>query len=102
MKENIDYELISSKKDDNSWNIRFLNGLYTETVVQIGTITLNDEPPEDNGDHHMSFDFSVIYSPDAELTSEDVDLQDIVGDTILSIIERSIAREQGSVLTSVK
>lgn len=102
MKENIDYELVSSKDGDNSWNIRFLTGLYIETVVRIGTIKINDEPPEDNGDHHMSFDFNLIYSPDAGLTSEDVDLQDVVGDTILSIIERSIAKEQGSVLTSGK
>tara|TARA_B100001093_G_scaffold496868_1_gene543090 strand:- start:281 stop:589 length:309 start_codon:yes stop_codon:yes gene_type:complete len=100
MIENTDYELVPAANNEQAWNVRFLTGDYIETVVSIGTLTVNEEPMDDTDDHSLSFNFSLIYSPDDTLTSDDEDLQDAVGSVILHIIEKSIARDQGSVLTS--
>jgi hypothetical protein len=102
MIENTDYELVPAAGNEQAWNVRFLTGDYIETVVSIGTLTVNEEPMDDTDDHSLSFNFSLIYSPDDTLTSDDEDLQDAVGSVILHIIEKSIARDQGSVLTSGK
>ena len=40
MKENVDYEIIPDKGDEQAWNVRVLSGLYTETVLKYGVVKL--------------------------------------------------------------
>ena len=45
----------------------------------------------------MSFSFDIIYSPDSELTVNDVNLQDFAGALLEKVMARGI--EEGSVVT---
>ena len=45
----------------------------------------------------MSFNFDLIYSPDSELTTENVDLQDFAGAMLEKIMANGI--KEGSVMT---
>jgi len=92
MKETVDYELVPNKDDDNAWNIRFLTGEFTETVVLIGTIKIGEETDDGSGDHHLTFSYDIVYSPDESLTPENETLQDIVGDILLEIITKHAER----------
>jgi len=86
LKENVDYELIPVDYVDNeqAWDVRLLTGIYTETVIRFGNVAVDGKADQ------MTFNFKVMESPDPELTSEDVDLQAVAGDTLLAIIEDSI------------
>lgn len=92
--ENVDYELIPS--DEDGWGIRILKGDFIETVFSFGALKVDgteDEPM-------MSFDFAVISSPDSDLTSEDIDLQLVVGDILLAVLESSISDDSVEVRES--
>ena len=89
MKENIDYEIIPDKADEQAWNVRVLRGPYTDTVLKFGTIGFKEK--------NMSFNFDIIYSPDSELTVKDVDLQDFAGTMLEKIIAQGI--KDGDVIT---
>ena len=89
MKENIDYEIIPDKADEQAWNVRVLRGPYTETVLKFGTIGFKEK--------NMSFNFDIIYSPDSELKTEDVNLQTFAGDMLEKIIAQGI--KDGDVIT---
>lgn len=88
-KENETYALVPGGDGDQHWLVRFLEGPFAETVIQFGSITVNEED-EDT----MSFNFFVESSPDSELTSENVDLQLWAGDVLQEIIREAI--ESGS------
>ena len=45
----------------------------------------------------MTFNFTIVTSPDPELTTEDVDFQDYVGDVLQAVIRDGM--ETGSVMT---
>lgn len=79
--ENKDYEFIPGDKDD--WQIRFLTGDFIESVIQYGTIRMEDG-------EQMTFDFHVETSPDKTLNSENEELQKHAGDILISIIEDAI------------
>ena len=79
--ENKDYEFIPGDNDD--WKIRFLTGDFIESVIQYGTIRMEDG-------EQMTFDFHVETSPDEELNSENKELQNHAGDILISIIEDAI------------
>ena len=90
-KENVDYELVPSEKhEDQAWNVRFLTGDYTETVIQFGAIKISGENMEEEDDALMTFNFDVISSPDSELTAENNGLQNSAGEILLDIIEQAI------------
>ena len=91
MKEGIDYEIIPDKADEQAWNVRSLKGQYTETVLKYGTVRFNEIPK------NMSFNFDIIYSPDSELTVNDVNLQDFAGALLEKVMAKGI--EEGSVIT---
>lgn len=90
--EGVDYELVPVEDSPNeqAWAVRILSGPYTESVIRYGNVGFN-------GDEHMTFNFGLDYSPDPDLTTEDVDFQDHVGTILLDIIERAIA--DGSLVT---
>ena len=88
--ENVTYEFIPD--EDDNWHIRILEGMYNETVIAYGVIGFNVEA-EDT----MTFDFSVVSSPDPDLTSEDEDLQEAAGDILQEIIRSSIEKDDGTI-----
>ena len=59
--ENEDYELVPG--DDESWNVRFLKGTFTETVIQFGAIRVEGSGLSEK-DVALTFDFKVMSSPD--------------------------------------
>lgn len=90
-KENVDYELVPSEKhEDQAWNVRFLTGDYTETIIQFGAIKISGENMVKDDEANMTFNFDVIYSPDSELTAENNGLQNSAGEVLLDIIEQAI------------
>lgn len=84
-KENQTYQLVPGEEGDQHWLVRFLEGPYAETVIQYGSISVNDEE-----EGTMSFNFFVESSPDSELTSDDVDLQLWAGDVLQEILREAI------------
>ena len=88
-----DYELVPSDEDEQAWNVRLLTGTFVETVLRFGAISLNEEGI-------MSFNFYVISSPDPDLTTESVELQEYAGDLLQAIIRDGM--ETGSVITKEK
>ena len=91
--ENKDYEIIPDKGDEQAWNVRVLSGLYTETVLKYGVVKFNGKGKE----KYMSFNFDIIYTPDTELTKENVELQEFAGLMLEQIMARGI--EEGNVIT---
>lgn len=92
--ENRTYEFVPDD-DGDSWHVRILEGLYNETVIKFGAISIGEQVDE-SGDSLMTFNFEVISSPDSELTSEDKDFQEFAGEILLNIIESSIKNNDGS------
>jgi hypothetical protein len=88
-KENETYVLVPGGDGDQHWLVRFLEGPFAETVIQFGSISVNEE-----AQGNMSFNFFVESSPDTELTSENVDLQLWAGDVLQEILREAI--ETGS------
>lgn len=77
--ENQDYELVPSGND--AWHVRFLTGDYVETVIQYGKLTINNE--------NLTFDFEVVSSPDLSVTDQDIGLQRVAGEVLLSVLENA-------------
>lgn len=89
-KENEHYELTPAQEEE-SWNVRYLTGYYTETVIKIGSIKIDGV--ENNEQPRLYFEYDIISSPIENLeTNEEMD--NMVGDTITSIIESAIDNEE--------
>ena len=91
MKENVDYEIIPDRADDQAWNVRVLRGPYTETVLKYGVVRFNEIPK------NMSFNFDIVYSPDTELKFSDESLQDFAGEMLEKIMVQGM--KDGDVIT---
>lgn len=91
--ETIDYELIPDPESSEAWEIRILKGDYVETVIQYGKIQFNGT----DDDPILNFDYHVKSSPILDLDPNDSDLQNFVGDLLVSIIESGI--EKGEIKT---
>ena len=91
--ENKDYEIIPDKGDEQAWNVRILSGTFTETVLKFGVVKFNGK----GKDKYMSFNFDIVYTPDTELTKDNVKLQEFAGIMLEQIMARGI--EEGNVLT---
>lgn len=87
-----DYELIPAEEDEQAWAVRVLSGDYVETVLRFGTISMNRVE-----EGVLTFDFTVISSPDPNLSTEDESLQEYAGDLLQAIIRDGI--ESGSIIT---
>jgi len=85
--ENVTYELVPSPEDEQAWNVRILDGLYNETVVKYGAISFNEH---DGTDEQLSFNFTVVESPDNDLSESDEDLQEFAGRLLEHIIVKAI------------
>ena len=86
-----DYELIPDPEDMDLWNVRILEGEYTETILKFGAISFNE-----SGEGTMTFNFHVVSSPDSSLTVEDTDLQEFAGELLEAIIRDGM--DTGSVI----
>ena len=90
-----DYELIPDPSDEQAWNVRILTGPYVETVIKFGAIAFNELE-----EGTISFNFHIVYSPDFDLTTDDVPFQEYAADVLQAIIRDGI--ESGSVITKEK
>ncbi len=82
MKQNVDFELIPA--DNNWWNIRFLEGPFTESVVQIGNLRVS------HNEASMGFDFHVVSTPDDTLSESSEDLQSAVSEVLGSLFDDAV------------
>ena len=80
MKENEDYQLIPLENDSDTWGVRITSGQFIETVIVFGAVGIDEET--DN----FTFNFDIYSSPDSDLTPDNVDLQEVCGDILQSII----------------
>ena len=87
-----DYDLIPAEEDEQAWAVRVLSGDYVESVLRFGTISMNRVE-----EGVLTFDFTVISSPDPNLSTEDENLQEYAGDLLQAIIRDGI--ESGSIIT---
>ena len=91
-KENVTYKLIPGPDHEQNWHIRILDGIFVETVVQIGTISYND-----TADGVLNYNFFIVESPDSMLTIENEELQVVVGEILEEIISSAIENNDGSI-----
>jgi hypothetical protein len=84
LEENKDYELIPG--NDEHWHIRIKNGEYIESVISFGSIKVNEESLE------MNFDFTLHYSPDDDLSVDNVDLQKHAGKILESVLMNNLEK----------
>lgn len=96
-KENETYKFEPADDDhEQAWNIRILEGMFNETVIQYGAISANEV------EGHLTFDFHVVSSPDGDLSSENVELQEAAGDILQNIIRTSIENNDGTIMMKEK
>jgi len=91
LRENTHYEIIPDKGDEQAWNVRILSGRFTETVLRYGVVKFNGKKKD------MTFNFDIVYSPDTELTVNNLELQDFAGIMLENIMEQGI--KDGQVVT---
>jgi hypothetical protein len=84
MSEGIDYELIPADADnEQAWDIRVLRGDFVETVLRYGNVSF------DGAEKCLKFNFFVISSPDPDLQTTDIDLQNTAADILEDVLEKS-------------
>ena len=85
MIENADYQLIPADNDDQ-WNVRILTGDFIETVFSFGKLKVAGE--------ELQFTYDLHYSPIEELKEDDLDLQFVVKEILVSVLESAIGTEK--------
>lgn len=89
LSENIHYDIIPADNDEHGWHIR-INEVFPETVIAFGAIEyVGDDENDENG--HLSFNFSIVSSPDADLTTEDLTFQEYCGRILNSILDKAVS-----------
>lgn len=89
MKENTDYELIPAQEgNEQSWDIRILKGDYVETVLRYGNVSYNGI------EEVLNFNFIVVSSPDPDVSTDSVPVQEVAGAILEDIIEESIKKDE--------
>lgn len=91
--EDVDYKLVPVEDSSNeqAWEVRILRGEFTETVIRYGNVAF------DGNRDCLTFNFMVSFSPDGDLTSENVDLQEHAADILEDILEK--AHSEGWLVT---
>ena len=77
-KQNVDYELIPG--ENNHWKVRVLKGDFIECVFHYGDVNFTDE------DMMITFDFTLDYTPDSDVQSDNVELQKVASNILHSIL----------------
>lgn len=84
MSEGIDYHLEPTEDGNEAgWNVR-LSSRFPETVVRFGNVSFNPE------NDCLNFSFVLLSTPESELSEEDEDLQQCVGDVLENVLENAI------------
>jgi hypothetical protein len=87
--EGVDYELIpAAQTNEQAWWIRMLTGPFPETVISFGNLSV------DGKDESIHFNFSVVESPDPELSPDNEALQQYCGMVLHDVIEMSMSRDE--------
>ena len=81
LEENVDYELVVA--DQEHWHIGIIKGEFVESVISFGAIQVGK-------DDMLHFDFQLHYSPDPDLTVEDIEIQRYAGKILESVMVSSI------------
>ena len=87
------YQIIPDKGDEQAWNVRILSGTFTETVLKYGVVKFNGK----GKDKYMSFNFEIVYTPDTELTKENLKLKEFAGILLEQVMARGI--EESTVIS---
>ncbi|MAI05356.1 MAG: hypothetical protein CMA07_06555 [Euryarchaeota archaeon] len=91
--EGIDYELVPANADnEQAWDVRILTGDFVESVIRYGNVSF------DGAEKCLKFNFRIMSSPDPELSTDFVPLQEHAADILEDILERSYA--QGTLTTA--
>jgi len=88
LSENVHYDIIPAENDEHGWHIR-INEEFPETVISFGAIEYTGEDLDDD-EGYLSFNFAIVSSPDPDLTTEDLTLQEYCGRILNSILEKAI------------
>lgn len=83
LSENVHFEIIPSE-DKHGWNIRILEE-FPETVIAFDVIEVVEDEDQ------LSFNFTIISTPDADLSVNDLTLQEFTGRILTSLLEIAIA-----------
>ena len=76
--ENEQYELIPG--DEEHWHIRIKEGEFIESVISFGKIAINEKTDV------MNFSITLHFTPDPELTVDNIELQKYAGKILESIM----------------
>jgi hypothetical protein len=87
--ENKNYQFIPVNRDDKeSWDIRILEGEFVETVFYFDKLQVAEDG------EHLKFNFEIVSTPNPDLTTENVDLQQYVGMVLYNILENSATNQE--------
>lgn len=84
LSEGVDYEFVPSSLDADAWLVRFLTGPFPETVIQFGKLQV------DGAAEAINFDYSIIETPEEDLSVDNVELQEACGSVLFYILEDSL------------
>jgi hypothetical protein len=83
LSENVHYEIIPSD-DKHGWNIRLMEE-FPETVLSFDVIELVED------EEQISFNFTIVYTPDTDLSVESLPLQEYTGRILTSLLEVAVS-----------
>ena len=96
LSEGVDYQFVPSATDNKAWNVRFLTGPFPETVIQFGTIQV------DGTSEAINFDFTIVETPEENLSPDNVELQEAVGSVLFYVLEDSLTNGTAELLEREK
>lgn len=87
--EGVDYELTPADElsNEQAWNVRILEGDYVETVIRFGNIGVDIE------NEALTFNFSIVSTPDDTLTEDDEPFQEYATSILDNILENAISQD---------
>jgi len=92
LSEDVHYQIIPSD-DKHGWNIRLLEE-FPETVIAFDVIELVED------EEQLSFNFTIISTPDTDLSVESLPLQEYTGRILSSLLE--VALHEGTLVAQDK
>ena len=88
LSENVHYDIIPANREDG-WDVRILE-VFPETVISYGAIEFVGKDKNDK-DGQLAFNFTIISTPDPDLTINDLTLQEYSGRILNSILDTAVS-----------
>ena len=88
--EGVHYQMIPDLADEQAWNVRILEGPFSETVIRFDNVQAGPAEDDSEGDPLLHFNFTIQSSPDTDLTPDNVDLQTECGSILMAVIQNAI------------